>query len=108
MTLRTACPFTTCRRSDAPLGEAADGLQALAEIARLEVDVVLLLDIRMRRLSGLEVLRLMAGGLTNRQIAESLGTAEGTVKNQVSSVLAKMAVQDRMLAVLTAIDAGII
>jgi DNA-binding NarL/FixJ family response regulator len=183
------------------VGEAADGLQALAQMARLEVDVVLL-DIRMRRLSGLEVLdalkerpqrpaclvlttfddpellleaarhgaqgfvskdialeelaaairavasgahwfqpaitsslrralerrrngaltapgerlserevevlRLMAGGLTNRQIAESLGTAEGTVKNQVSSVLAKMAVQDRMLAVLTAIDAGII
>ena len=183
------------------VGEAADGLQVITQIARLQVDVVLL-DIRMRRMSGLEVLdafkeearrpaclvlttfgdpellleaarhgaqgfvskdialaelaaairavaaganwfqpaltsslrsalerrrngalgsrsetlserevevlRLMAGGLTNRQIAESLGTAEGTVKNQVSSVLAKMAVQDRTLAVLTAIDAGII
>jgi DNA-binding NarL/FixJ family response regulator len=50
----------------------------------------------------------MAGGLTNRQIAQSLQTAEGTVKNQVSSILAKMAVPDRTLAVLTAIDAGIV
>lgn len=56
----------------------------------------------------IEVLRLMAGGLTNRQIGESLQTAEGTVKNQVSSILAKMAVRDRTLAVLTAIDAGIV
>jgi DNA-binding NarL/FixJ family response regulator len=56
----------------------------------------------------IEVVRLMAGGLTNRQIAQSLQTAEGTVKNQVSSILAKMAVGDRTLAVLTAIEAGIV
>jgi DNA-binding NarL/FixJ family response regulator len=56
----------------------------------------------------IEVLRLMAGGLTNRQIAESLHTAEGTVKNQVSSILAKMSVRDRTLAVLTGIEGGII
>jgi DNA-binding NarL/FixJ family response regulator len=55
-----------------------------------------------------EVLRLMVGGLTNRQIAETLKTAEGTVKNQVSSILAKMSVKDRTLAVLTAIESGII
>jgi DNA-binding NarL/FixJ family response regulator len=54
----------------------------------------------------IEVLRLLAGGLTNRQIAGALQTAEGTVKNQVSSILAKMGVQDRMLAVLGAIEAG--
>jgi DNA-binding CsgD family transcriptional regulator len=56
----------------------------------------------------IQVLRLMAGGLTNRQIAQSLQTAEGTVKNQVSSILAKMVVPDRTLAVLTAIDAGMV
>lgn len=56
----------------------------------------------------IEVLRLMAGGLTNRQIAQSLRTAEGTVTNQVSSILAKMAVRDRTLAVLTAIEAGLV
>lgn len=54
----------------------------------------------------IEVLRLLAGGLTNRQIASALHTAEGTVKNQVSSILAKIGVQDRMLAVLEAIEAG--
>ena len=42
-----------------------------------------------------EVLRLMAGGYSNREIADALGTAEGTVKNQVSSILSKLGVRDR-------------
>jgi DNA-binding NarL/FixJ family response regulator len=53
-----------------------------------------------------EVLRLMAGGLTNREIAATLATAEGTVKNQVSSILSKLGVRDRTLAVLKAIESG--
>ncbi|HEX9986374.1 MAG TPA: response regulator transcription factor [Thermoanaerobaculia bacterium] len=53
-----------------------------------------------------EVLRLMAGGYSNREIAEALDTAEGTVKNQVSSILAKLGVRDRTRAVLKAIEAG--
>jgi DNA-binding NarL/FixJ family response regulator len=56
----------------------------------------------------IEVLRLMAGGMTNKKIATTLRTAEGTVKNQVSSILAKMAVNDRVMAVLNAIEFGII
>jgi DNA-binding NarL/FixJ family response regulator len=56
----------------------------------------------------IEVLRLMAGGLTNREIAQALHTAEGTVKNQVSSILSKMSVRDRTLAVLTAIETGMV
>lgn len=55
-----------------------------------------------------EVLRLMSGGMTNREIAATLRTAEGTVKNQVSSILAKMSAKDRTLAVLTAIEAGMV
>jgi DNA-binding NarL/FixJ family response regulator len=55
-----------------------------------------------------EVLRLMAGGLTNREIAAALETAEGTVKNQVSSILGKLGVRDRTLAVLRAIEAGLV
>ena len=55
-----------------------------------------------------EVLRLMSGGMTNREIAATLRTAEGTVKNQVSSILAKMSVRDRTLAVLTAIESGMV
>jgi DNA-binding NarL/FixJ family response regulator len=56
----------------------------------------------------IDVLRLMAGGLSNREIAQALHTAEGTVKNQVSSILAKMCVRDRTLAVLTAIESGLV
>jgi DNA-binding NarL/FixJ family response regulator len=55
-----------------------------------------------------EVLRLMAGGMTNRRIAETLRTAEGTVKNQVSSILGKLGVDDRTIAVLLAIESGVI
>ena len=54
----------------------------------------------------LEVLRLMAGAYNNREIAAALGCAEGTVKNHVASILAKMGARDRMLAVLRAVDAG--
>ncbi|SEA60234.1 response regulator transcription factor [Alkalimonas amylolytica] len=56
----------------------------------------------------IEVLRLMASGLSNREIAEALFKSEGTVKNQVSAILAKLGVRDRTRAVLSAIDAGII
>lgn len=56
----------------------------------------------------LEVLRLMAGGYSNREIADVLGAAEGTVKNHASSILAKLGVRDRTRAVLTAIERGLI
>jgi DNA-binding NarL/FixJ family response regulator len=54
----------------------------------------------------LEVLRLMAGGYSNREIADALGTAEGTVKNQASSILSKLGVRDRTRAVLKALEMG--
>ena len=38
-----------------------------------------------------EILRLMAGGYSNKEIANSLGVAEGTIKNHVSNILSKMA-----------------
>jgi len=53
-----------------------------------------------------EVLRLMARGLSNREIAQALGTAEGTVKNQTSSILSKLGVRDRTRAVLRAMELG--
>jgi DNA-binding NarL/FixJ family response regulator len=53
-----------------------------------------------------EVLRLMAGGYSNREIAEALGTAEGTVKNHASSILSKLGVRDRTRAVLKALELG--
>jgi len=56
----------------------------------------------------LEVVRLMAGGFSNKEIAHALGTAEGTIKNQVSSILAKFGVRDRTRAVLKALEAGLL
>ncbi len=54
----------------------------------------------------IDVLRLMAGGYSNREIASALGTSEGTVKNQVSSILSKLGVRDRTRAVLRGIELG--
>ena len=56
----------------------------------------------------LEILRLMAGGYSNREIADALGTAEGTVKNHASSILSKLGVRDRTRAVLKALELGYI
>lgn len=51
----------------------------------------------------LEILRLLAGGYSNKEIARSLDLAEGTVKNYVSDILAKLGTRDRTRAVLKAI-----
>jgi DNA-binding NarL/FixJ family response regulator len=56
----------------------------------------------------IEILRLMAGGYSNREIAEALGTAEGTIKNHASSILSKLGVRDRTRAVLKALERGYI
>jgi len=55
-----------------------------------------------------EILRLLAGGFTNREIAEALFLAEGTVKNHISTVLAKLGVRDRTRAVLRALHLGLL
>jgi DNA-binding NarL/FixJ family response regulator len=59
-------------------------------------------------LSGreIEILRLVARGYNNREIADALAIAEGTVKNYISSILAKMGVRDRTRAVLKALEEG--
>jgi DNA-binding NarL/FixJ family response regulator len=56
----------------------------------------------------LEILRLMAGGYSNREIADALGTVEGTVKNHASNILSKLGVRDRTRAVLKALELGYI
>jgi DNA-binding NarL/FixJ family response regulator len=55
-----------------------------------------------------EILRLMAGGYSNKEIASSLGVAEGTVKNHVSNILSKLGVRDRTRAVLKAFELGFV
>jgi len=52
----------------------------------------------------LEVLRLIAGGATNREIAEALVVSEGTVKNHVSNILSRLGLRDRIQAALYAYD----
>jgi len=55
-----------------------------------------------------EILRLMASGYSNKEIANSLSVAEGTVKNHVSNILSKLGVRDRTRAVLKAFELGIV
>jgi two-component system, NarL family, response regulator LiaR len=55
----------------------------------------------------LEVLRLIASGRSNREIARELSVAEKTVKTHVSNVLAKLGVADRTQAALYAVEHGL-
>lgn len=48
----------------------------------------------------------MAGGYSNRQIADALGASEGTIKNHATNMFQKLGVNDRTRAVLKAIELG--
>jgi len=56
----------------------------------------------------MEVLRLLAEGFTNREIAQRLFLAEGTVKNYVSHILDKLGARDRTQAALRAREMGVL
>ncbi len=96
---------------------AGDGLidpsvtrKVVAEFARLTRDAPPARSSQAEALSQreLEVLRLLAQGLSNRDIARRLFLAEGTVKNYVSNILAKLGARDRTQAVLRAQEAGLV
>ncbi len=55
-----------------------------------------------------EVLELLAQGLTNREIADTIHLAEGTIKNYVSTIIAKLQANDRTQAVITALRRGLV
>jgi DNA-binding NarL/FixJ family response regulator len=55
-----------------------------------------------------QILRLLADGQTNKEIAEALVIAEGTVKNHITSILNKLDVRDRTQAALKARELGLV
>jgi DNA-binding NarL/FixJ family response regulator len=56
----------------------------------------------------LDVLQLLGGGLSNKEIAQQLGVSVYTVQGHVKSIFTKLKVTDRSEAVITAIRRGII
>ncbi len=73
-------------------GEYADEPQLFTELTERELDV----------------LKLIANGLTNNQIAESLTISENTVKGHVSNILSKLHLMDRTQAAVYAWQKGIV
>jgi DNA-binding NarL/FixJ family response regulator len=67
-------------------------------------------DPRLRTLTDreLEVLRAVAAGLTNNEIASELRLSESTVKTHVSRAFAKIGARDRVQAVIIAYDVGLV
>jgi len=63
------------------------------------------IDLTMREM---DVLRLVATGATNREIAQDLCVSEGTVKNHVSNILSRLGLRDRIQAALFALKHKIV
>ncbi len=84
--------------------------KVVAEFARLSRKTVATANPVIEPLSEreIEVLRLIARGASNREIASSLFLAEGTVKNHVTNILGKLEARDRTQAALKARDSGLI
>ena len=109
---------------DVPLADLVDGIKKVAAgetLIRPQITKKILSgieDLKMDFMSfdipealttrETEILRLMAGGHSNKEIANSLFVAEGTVKNHVSNILSKIGVRDRTRAVLKALELGLI
>lgn len=56
----------------------------------------------------LEILKMLAKGPTNKEIAQALGISDNTVRNHVNSIIEKLEVSDRTAAATTAIQRGLI
>jgi DNA-binding NarL/FixJ family response regulator len=84
--------------------------KVLAEFTRMPSGQQISSENMPEPLSGreLEILRLLAQGLSNREIASKLFLAEGTVKNYVSAVFTKLHVNDRTQAALRARELGLV
>jgi DNA-binding NarL/FixJ family response regulator len=67
-------------------------------------------EVELRRLTEreTEILKLLATGKSNSELAAHLFVGEGTIKTHVSSVLTKLGIRDRMQAVIFAYESGLI
>jgi DNA-binding NarL/FixJ family response regulator len=84
--------------------------KVVAEFARLSKSAPRVMVKLAEPLSAreVEILKLVATGASNKEIAESLVIAEGTVKNHLTSIFGKLDVKDRMQAVIKAGEYGIL
>ncbi|MCX7975681.1 MAG: response regulator transcription factor [Bellilinea sp.] len=84
--------------------------KVMAEFSRMARPAKTVIDEIGIKLSSreMEVLRLVAQGASNKEIADTLVIAEGTVKNHLTNILAKLDARDRMQAVLKARELGLI
>jgi DNA-binding CsgD family transcriptional regulator/tetratricopeptide (TPR) repeat protein len=94
---------TSVTADDALAIEATPATEAVVTPAAIEYVRGRSLTLRER-----EILRLMAAGKTNRQIAVDLGVSDTTVKRHVSNIFNKLAANTRAMAVRQALDAGIL
>ncbi|GHO46956.1 DNA-binding response regulator [Ktedonospora formicarum] len=80
-------PISTGRRANSAFGETS-----LGDLTKREI----------------EILRFIATGATNREIAECLVISEGTVKNHLSNVFSRLGLRDRTQAVMYARERGLL
>jgi len=84
--------------------------KVVSEFARLATKRVVNSNALTEALSEreVEILRLIASGASNREIAATVFLAEGTVKNHVTNILGKLGVRDRTQATIKAGELGLL
>jgi DNA-binding NarL/FixJ family response regulator len=87
------------------MGLASEGQRAAPKPARSSPEAPSDTELSAREI---EVLRLIANGATNREIAEKLVISEGTVKNHISNILSRLGLRDRTQAAIYAREAGLL
>jgi DNA-binding NarL/FixJ family response regulator len=87
------------------MGLASEGQRAAPKPTRQPVEAPADTELSAREI---EVLRLIANGATNREIAEKLVISEGTVKNHISNILSRLGLRDRTQAAIYAREAGLL